>query len=58
MLTTPLKALIITIGLAGPAMSQEHILISSDWGEVTADLADNDAAKIAASDVASHDPNG
>ena len=45
MLTTPLKALIITIGLAGPAMSQERIVISSDWGEVTADLADNDATK-------------
>jgi hypothetical protein len=45
MQTTPLKALIITIGLAGPAMSQERIVISSDWGEVTADLADNDATK-------------
>ncbi len=45
MLTTPLKALIITIGLVGPAMSQERIVISSDWGEVTADLADNDATK-------------
>ena len=45
MLTTPLKALIITIGFVGPAMSQERIVISSDWGEVTADLADNDATK-------------
>ena len=45
MLTTPLKALIITIGLAGPAMSQERIVISSDWGEVTADLADNPATR-------------
>lgn len=45
MLTTLLKAFIITIGLAGPAMSQERIVISSDWGEVTADLADNDATK-------------
>lgn len=26
-------------------MAQERILISSDWGEVTADLADNDATK-------------
>jgi len=25
-------------------MAQQRILISSDWGEVTADLADNDAA--------------
>jgi hypothetical protein len=45
MLTTPLKALIITIGLAGPAMSQERIVLSSDWGEVTADLADNAATR-------------
>jgi hypothetical protein len=45
MLTTPLKALLITIGLASPAMSQERIVISSDWGDVTADLADNDATK-------------
>jgi hypothetical protein len=26
-------------------MAQERILTSSDWGEVTADLADNDAAR-------------
>jgi hypothetical protein len=26
-------------------MAQERIRISSDWGEVTADLADNEAAK-------------
>ena len=26
-------------------MSQERILISSDWGNVTAELADNDAAR-------------
>ena len=36
---------IITIGMAGPAMAQDRIRISSDWGEVTADLADNEAAK-------------
>jgi hypothetical protein len=45
MLTKALKALIITIGLAGPAMSQERIVISSDWGEVTADMADNAATR-------------
>jgi hypothetical protein len=45
MLATPLKALIVTIGLAGPAMSQERIRISSDWGEVTADLTDNEATR-------------
>ena len=26
-------------------MAQERLLISSDWGKVTAELADNDAAK-------------
>jgi hypothetical protein len=45
MLTTPLKAIIITIALAGPAMAQERIRISSDWGEVTAELTDNAAAR-------------
>ena len=29
-------------------MAQDRIRISSDWGEVTADLADNDAAKALA----------
>ena len=29
----------------GPAMSQERIRISSEWGNVTADLADNAAAR-------------
>ena len=27
------------------AMAQEHLRISSDWGSVTAELADNDAAR-------------
>jgi len=38
-------AAIITIGMVGPAMAQDRIRISSDWGEFTADLADNEAAK-------------
>lgn len=29
-------------------MAQDRVRISSDWGEVTADLADNDAAKALA----------
>ena len=29
----------------GHAMAQEHILISSEWGNVTAELADNAAAR-------------
>ena len=30
----------------GPAMAQERIQISSDWGNVTAELADNAAARL------------
>jgi hypothetical protein len=40
-----LRAFTITLGLIGPAMAQERILISSDWGQVTAELADNDATR-------------
>ena len=39
------KAFVITLGLIGPAMAQERILISSDWGKVTAELADNNATR-------------
>jgi hypothetical protein len=35
------RAVVITLGLIGPAMAQERILISSDWGKVTAELVDN-----------------
>lgn len=46
MLTSLLKAaVVITLGFAGPAMAQERIRISSDWGEVTAALADNETAR-------------
>jgi hypothetical protein len=31
-------------GLSGATMAQEQVRISSDWGEVTATLANNDAA--------------
>jgi hypothetical protein len=31
--------------LTGTAMPQDRILISSEWGRVTAELADNDAAR-------------
>ena len=31
--------------LTGHAMAQERVLISSEWGNVTANLADNDAAR-------------
>jgi len=40
-----LKAFVITLGLIGPAMAQERILISSDWGKVTAELVDNNATR-------------
>jgi hypothetical protein len=40
-----LSASLVTFGLIGPAMAQELILISSDWGEVTAELVDNDATR-------------
>ena len=45
MLKSLLSATVITLGMVGPAMAQDRIHISSDWGEVTADLADNEAAK-------------
>jgi hypothetical protein len=40
-----LRAFVITLGLIGPAMAQERIMISSDWGSVTAELVDNDATR-------------
>lgn len=40
-----LAAAVLTLGVIGPAMAQDRIRISSGWGEVTAALADNDAAK-------------
>jgi hypothetical protein len=45
MLNRLFRAFIITLGLIGPAMAQERILISSDWGKVTAELVDNEATR-------------
>lgn len=45
MLKRTLRAVVITLGLIEPAMAQERILISSNWGEVTAELVGNDAAR-------------
>ncbi|RWM22041.1 MAG: hypothetical protein E5X53_24340 [Mesorhizobium sp.] len=45
MLKLLLSSTVIALGLVGPAMARERIRISSDWGEVTADLADNEPAK-------------
>ena len=39
------RAVVITLALIGPAMAQERILISSDWGRVTAELIDNAATR-------------
>ncbi len=39
------KAFVIPLGLIGPAMAQERILIASDRGNVTADLVDNNATR-------------
>src|ERR671919_744999 len=40
-----LGAFVLTLGLTGPAMAQERILISSVWGTVTAELVDNNATR-------------
>lgn len=45
MFKLPLRAFVITLGLIGPAMAQERILISSDWGKATAELVDNNATR-------------
>ena len=45
MLKLLLRAFLIALGLSGPTMAQERILISSDWGNVTAELVDNDATR-------------
>jgi hypothetical protein len=45
MLNLLLRAVVITLGLTGPAMAQERILISSDWGKATAELVDNNATR-------------
>lgn len=45
MLKSMLLAVVVLFGMIGSAMAQQRILISSDWGEVTAKLADNEAAK-------------
>ena len=36
---------LLALCMTGPAMAQERIRISSDWGEVTAELTDNAATQ-------------
>ncbi|MCQ1855116.1 cyclophilin-like fold protein [Neorhizobium galegae] len=38
-------AAVLTLNLGGSALAQDRIVISSDWGKVTAELADNAAAR-------------
>jgi hypothetical protein len=45
LLATTAQAAAFTLGLAGAAMAQGQILISSDWGKVTAELVDNEATR-------------
>jgi len=45
MLKSLLGAAILALGASGPAMAQERIRISSDWGSVTAELVENDATR-------------
>ncbi len=40
-----LSAFIITLGFIRPAMAEERILISSDWGNLTAQLVESDATR-------------
>jgi hypothetical protein len=40
-----IAALVLAFSSVNPAMAQERIRISSDWGNVTAEMADNAAAR-------------
>lgn len=48
MLRTTIGALFIIIGLTGTTVAGQRIIITSDWGKATAELADNSAAKALA----------
>jgi hypothetical protein len=41
----PLAALALMFGLTQPLMGHDRISISSEWGNVTADLSDSEAAR-------------
>ena len=45
MLTTLWRAVVVTLALTGLAMAQNRVVISSDWGKVTAELVDNEATR-------------
>jgi hypothetical protein len=42
---TTLSVIVLALGLTGAAMAQERLLISSDWGNVTAELVENEATR-------------
>ena len=44
-LAATVRASVLTLGLTGGAMAQEQILISSSWGNVKAELVDNEATR-------------
>jgi hypothetical protein len=45
MLKTTLSAIAMALAFAGAAVAQERLIISSDWGQVTAELADHEASR-------------
>ena len=45
MLKQVFRGLVLVVASIGPAMAQDRIVISSDWGEVTAELVDNNATR-------------
>ncbi len=45
---TSMIAALLTLTLGGASLAQDRISISSDWGNVTAELADNAAARALA----------
>ena len=45
MFVATLATIVTILGLTEPLTAMERILISSEWGKVTADVADNDAAR-------------
>lgn len=42
------SASVVALLITEPAMAQDRVRITSQWGEVTAELADNDAARTLA----------
>ena len=45
-LSVVLILVVVKVGLIGPPMAQERVLISSEPGKVTAELVDNNATRV------------